>query len=149
VPGPYTPQDTLIGPIIHQIAVTIQTEIPSIEYVWEKTPDRAPSNNQVLLPLLKGKVLSDTNGKMKLLLTIGARHLFRRTELDAGITAVYTYIMPWLMMLDAWPNQTLAGLAMSTTPKDFAVTRMIESGQVFIALAVDFDVLTEFNIPLS
>lgn len=149
MPGPYTPSDTLVGPIITQIANTIRNEIPAIEYVWEKVPDRAPSDNQVLLPLLKIKVLSDTNGKLKILLTIGARHVFRRRELDAGISQAYTFIMPWLRLLSAWPNQTQGGLAIDTTPTDLAVTRIIEGGQAFIALAVNFDVLTEFNIDLT
>lgn len=146
--GPYTPGDTLIGPIISQIAQTIRTQIPSIEYVWEKTPDRAPSDNQVLLPLLKIKQIDDTNGKLKIILTIGARHLFRRQELDAGITRAYTYIMPWLRLLAAWPNATAGGLAIKITTTDLAITRIIESGQVYIAVATNFEVLTEFNIDL-
>jgi len=149
MPGPYTPGDTLIGPIIHQLATNIKTQIPSIEYVWEEVPDRAPSDNQVLLPVLKIKVLGDTNGKLKLLITVGARHVFRRRELDAGISQAYTYIMPWLRMLSAWQNQTLGGLAIDVTPTDLAITRIIESGQVFIAVATNFEVLTEFNIDLT
>lgn len=149
MPGPYTPDDSLIGPIIHQIALNIQTQIPSIEYVWEEVPDRAPSNNQVLLPVLKVKILGDTNGKLKLLISVGARHVFRRRELDAGISQAYTYIMPWLRMLSAWENDTLGGLSMKVTPTDLVVTRLIEGGQAFIALAVNFDVLTEFNIDLT
>lgn len=149
MPGPYAPSDTLIGPIITQIANNIRTQIPSIEYVWEKVPDRAPSDNQVLLPLLKIKQVDDTNGKLKILLTVGARHVFRRRELDAGIAQAYTYIMPWLKMLSAWTNDTLGGLAIKVTTTDLAVTRIIESGQVFIALATNFEVLTEFNIDLS
>lgn len=149
MPGPYAPSDTLIGPIIHQLAVNIQNQIPSIEYVWEKVPDRAPSDNQVLLPLLKIKVVDDTNGKLKIMLTIGARHVFRRRELDAGITQAYTYIMPWLRMLSAWTNDTLGGLSIKVTTTDLAITRIIESGQVFIAVATNFEVLTEFNIDLT
>jgi hypothetical protein len=147
--GPYAPGDTLVGPIIHQIAQIIRTEIPSIENVYEAVPDRAPSDNQVLLPLIKIKPLDDTNGKLKVLISIGARHVFRRRELDAGITQVYTYIMPWLRMLSAWNNDTLGGLSIKVTTTDLAVTRIIESGQVYIALAVNFDVLTEFNIDLT
>lgn len=149
MPGPYAPSDSLIGPIIQQLATTIQTQIPSIEHVYTQVPDRAPSDNQVLLPIIKIKILGDTNGKLKLLLTVGARHVFRRRELDAGLTQAYTYIMPWLRLLSAWPNQTQGGLAIDTTPTDLAITRIIESGQVFIALAINFNILTEFNIDLS
>lgn len=149
MPGPYSPNDDILGPIIHQLAVTLQAEIPSIEYIYEKPPDRAPSNNQVLLPLSKAKILSDTNGKVKILFFIGARHLFRRTELDAGITLLYQYLTPWLRVLTAWPNATLNGLAIDVTPKQLFVTKVQEAGQIFLCLATDFEVLTEFNIPIT
>lgn len=147
--GPYAPNDTLFGPIIHAIAVILKNGIPSIGYVWEKTPDRAPSDNQVILPILKVHILDDTNGKLKIRITIGARHLFRRTELDAGLSIAYSYIMPWLFLLSAWPDQTLGGLAIDVTPTDVMPAKVMESGQAFVALAVNFDVLTEFNIPLT
>lgn len=149
MPGPYSPNDNLIGPILHQLAVNIKSQIPSIEYIWEKPPDRAPSDNQVLLPILKIKILDDTNGKVKIRMTIGARHVFRRREFDAGLGQAYTYIMPWLLMLSAWSNDTLGGLTMKVDPTDLAISRLAEGGQIFIALAVNFDILTEFNIDLS
>lgn len=148
MPGPYAPDDSLFGPIIHTLATILQNGIPSITYIWEKTPDRAPSNNQVLLPILKVHVVDDTNGKLKIRITIGARHLFRRNELDAGLGVAYSYIMPWLFLLSAWPDQTLGGLAISVTPTDVMPAKIVESGQTFVALAVDFNVLTEFNIPV-
>lgn len=148
MPGPYAPSDSLIGPIIHELALIIASEIPSIAHVYEEMPDRAPMDNSVLLPMTRIKVLDDTNGKMKILMTIGARHLFRRREFDLAIQQAYSYIMPWLQMLDAWPNQTLGGLVIEVNPHDVQVTKVMESGQVFVALATAFDVLTEFNIPL-
>lgn len=149
MPGPYAPNDTLIGPIVHQIALNIQRQIPSIGKVWEAVPDRAPSDNQVLLPVLKVKQLGDTNGKLKVLITVGARHVFRRQELDAGIARAYTYVMPWLQMLAAWNNATLGGLAIDVTTTDLVIARIIESGQVYPAVATNFNVLTEFNIDLT
>ena len=149
MPGPYSPQDNIISPIIHQIALTIQSQIPSIGFVWEKGPSRAPSDNEVLLQFVKGQVMSDTNGKMKLKLTISARHVFRPTEREQVLIRAYSYVYPWLAMLDAWPNQTLGGNAMETNPTSLSVLSVTESGQVFIALAVAFDVLTEFNISLT
>lgn len=147
--GPYAPSDNVIGPIIYEIAQIIRVGIPSIEYVHERVPDRAPADNHVLLPILKIHKLDDTNGKLKIRITIGARHVFRRTELDAGLTKMYTYIMPWLYLLSAWPSQTLNGRAIDIDISDVFPTRVMESGQAFIALAVNFDVLTEFNIPLT
>lgn len=149
MPGPYSPNDDIVGPIIHQIALEIQQDIPSIGFVWEKVPDRTPTDNQVLLAMQKARVMSDTNGKLKLLINISAHHVFRRVEFDQAVARAYTYISPWLRTLDAWPDQTLGGLAMSVTPSELTVTQIAPSGQPFVALYVTFDVLTEFNIPLS
>lgn len=149
MPGPYAPDDTLIGPIVHQIAEDIRTQIPSITYVWEEEPDRAPSNNQVVLPLTRIRQVSDTNGKLKIEITVSMRHLFRRTELDSGVRTLRTYIMPWLRLLAAWPNATLDGLAIKMTATEVRELKLMLGGQAFIALGVDFVVLTEFNIDLT
>lgn len=149
MPGPYVPGDTLVGPLATQIATIIQNEIPSIDYVYTKVPDRAPTNNQVIVPMIKAKVVDDTNAKLKVRFTFGVRHLFRRTEFADGITQAYSYIIPWLKMLSAWPNLTLGGLAIATYISDLAVTQIVESGQPYVALAVNFDVLTEFNIDVA
>lgn len=149
MPGPFTPSDTVIGPIIHQLAVSIQTQIPSIAQVYEQLPDRNPMHNSVILPLGRSKILSDTNGKLKVNFTITMRHLFRRKEMDANISEAYTYVMPWLQFLAAWENQTLGGLAIEVNPSDLQVVQVAESGQAYVALAVNFDVVTEFNIPLT
>lgn len=149
MPGPFSPSDTVIGPIVHQLALYIQQQIPSIAQVYEELPDRNPMHNSVILPLGKTKVLSDTNGKLKVSFQINMRHLFRRKEMDANIAEAYTYVMPWLLMLSAWENQTLGGLAMEVNPSDLQVMQASESGQAYVALAVNFDVVTEFNIPLT
>lgn len=149
MPGPFSPSDTLVGPIVHQIALTIQAQIPSIGYVYEKMPDRSPMDNSVIIPLTKAKVVDDTNGKLKLRLMFGLRHLFRRKQMSDNVTTAYTYIIPWSQMLAAWPNQTLGGLAISVSPSEIGVTQISESGQPMAALVVNFDVLTEINVPLT
>lgn len=149
MPGPYTPADNEIGPIIHQIALTIQAQIPSIAYVYEDMPDRAPMDNTVLIPLSKSKVLSDTNGKIKVKHIFGVRHVFRRKQYSSNVVSAYSYVLPWLKMLAAWPNQNLSGLAISVTTTDLMVTQVAESGQPMVALVVNFEVLTEFNADLT
>lgn len=149
MPGPYAPNDSLVGPIVHQIALFIAAQIPSVGHVYEDLPDRAPADNSVIIPLLRGRVLSDTNGKLKVQLQFSLRHLFRRKSMPDNIATAYTYVMPWLQMLSAWPNQTLGGLAMEVDASDLAITQMSESGQPMVALVVNFYVVTEFNIPLT
>lgn len=146
--GPYSPNDSLVGPIIHELAVIIQTGIPSIQTVYEDMPDRAPIDNSVVLPLTDAEPKDETNGKMVVKLVIGGKHLFRRKEMSANIQQAYSYLFPWLQLLSAWPNQDLGGLARSITTTKVRVTQAGEAGTPFLALAVDFTVLTEFNVPL-
>lgn len=147
--GPFAPNDSVIGPIVHELATIIQTQIPSIGHVYEKLPDRPPTDNEVLLPMTKARIVDDTNGKLKVRFTIACQHLFRRTEMDVSITRAYTYVMPWLLMLSAWTNQTLGGLSIAVYMSEVGVSQVVNSGQAYVALVVNFDVLTEFNIPLT
>jgi hypothetical protein len=134
---------------VHQLAEIIATQIPSIGHVYEKLPDRAPVDNEVLLPMTKAKIIDDTNGKLKVRFSITAQHLFRRTEMDSALTRAYTYVMPWLLMLSAWTNQTLGGLSIAIYMSDLGLSQVVQSGQVYVALICTFDVLTEFNIVLN
>lgn len=148
--GPFAPSDSLIGPIVTAIANNIRTQIPSIQYVYEKLPDRSPQDNSVIIPLLKAKVReAETEGKVGILFTFGLRHLFRRKEMPDNIAAAYIYIMPWMQMLTAWPNQQLGGLARVTNVTDISIMQVAESGQPMVALAINIDVLTEFNVITS
>lgn len=149
MPGPFPPNDDVLGPILHQLAMYIAAQIPSIATVFEKVPDRPTQDNTVILPITRAKVVDETNGKVKVLFMIGAKHIFRRREFDSAVTQAYTYITPWLKLLASWNNQTLGGLAIQTSPKDLQVMQFSSAGQPYIALAIDFEVLTEFNIPLT
>lgn len=149
MPGPYVPDGTLITDIIHQIAITIQAQIPSISHVYEEYPDRAPNDNTVILPLTKFKVLDDSNGKLKVVFVITAKHLFRRKQMSDNITQAYSYVNPWLLCISAWPNQGLGGNAIQLTIKEGGVQQMAEAGQAMVGLVVSFEVLAEFNIPLT
>ena len=68
--------------------------------------------------------------------------------MDATLSTAYTYVVPWLNILSAWPNTAMGGLAIVTSPTELQITQMSQSGQPMVVLAVNFDVLTEFNIPL-
>lgn len=149
MPGPYAPTDDLVGPIVHQIALLIQAQIPSVAHVYEKFPDGPPQDNSVIIPLVSGKVVDETNGKLKLRFTFAVLHIFRRSKLPDNIGRAYTYVAPWLKLLSAWPNQNLGGLAREVDATNLMVTQRAEAAQAVVALSVNFDVVTEFNIPLS
>lgn len=149
MPGPFSPNDSLVGPIVHQLATDIQTQIPSISYVYEKLPERTPGDNSVVIPLAKLKVVSDTNGKLKVRLYFAIQHLFLRSNIADNLARAYTYIQPWLYVLSAWGNQNLGGLAMEVDVSEVQVKQMSMAGQPLLALLMSVEVLTEFNIPLT
>jgi len=148
MPGPFAPVDALIGPIVHALAVIIQAQIPSIAFVYEELPDRTPGDNTVIIPLTKGVIKDESNGKQEILFTFTVRHLFRRKSMADNILQAYSYMFPWLQMLSAWPNLTLGGLVRQISTSEVMVTQIAESGQPMVALTVVFTVLTEYNIPL-
>ncbi len=145
----YTPEDTLIGPIVHEISTIIQTQIPSIAHIYEKLPDRQPLDNSVLIPLRKFTNLQESNGRQKVRLTFGVRHVFRKGKIEESLSAAYSYLMPWLLVLASWSTQNLNGKAITTTATDGGISQVLESGQLMIALVINVDVITEYLIPLS
>lgn len=149
MPGPFAPTDDLVGPISHQIALNVQAQIPSIQYVYERIPDKPPGDNSVTLRLVDGSDIDETSGKIQIKMTFRATHVFRRANIGDSYARAYTYITPWLKMLAAWQNQGLGGLSRSVTTKKFNVMQVPASGQAVVALLIDFQVHTEFNIPLT
>lgn len=149
MPGPYTPQDTLVGPIISALASDVATQIPAVGPIYPTLPDRPPGDNAVIIPLLRAKIISDTNGKLKVRLYFAMRHLFRRAEMSDTILRAYTFVQPWLLVLTAWSNQNLNGHAIQVDVSDLTVIQVSQSAQPMIALAINFEVLTEFNIAIT
>jgi hypothetical protein len=143
----YAPEDTLVGPIIHEIAEIVRNQIQGVSVVYETVPDKQPEDNSVLIPLTKYDCETDTNGKLRIHFIFGLRHLFRRNQMEDSIPEAYRYLVPYLLAFSAWDNQTLNGLAESVDVAQGGVTQYVESGQVFAALVVNIKVLTEFNIP--
>lgn len=149
MPGPFSPSDNLIGPIVHQIALFVGAQIPSIAHIYEDIPDVSPQDNSVIIPLLKAKIVDETSGKVKINLTFALSHIFRRTKMQDNVVRAYSYVMPWLQLLSAWPNQNLNGQAISVSSRELIVRQAAASGQPVVTLAVQFDVLTEFNASLT
>lgn len=150
MPGPFSPSDDIIGPISHQIAILIAAQIPSIATVYERLTDRPPGDNTVTISLLGGRVKEETNGKIRVMYTFTMRHLFRRANIADSTSQAYLYVTPWLKFLAAWPNQSL-GLTFvrEVNPSELRILQIPQSGQPMVALIISFDVLTEFNIPLT
>jgi hypothetical protein len=149
MPGPFSPNDNLVGPIVQQIANLIQTQIPSINYVYTKLPDRPPQDNSVMLPLVKAKLLHEYSGLQQWQFIFAVMHTFRRRNMSDTLSTAYTYITPWMNFLGAWPNQTLGGLAEEVNATELTILQRAESGQPMVVLTVSFNVVTSLNIPLS
>jgi len=155
VPGPWTPSDSVVGPIVAAIASRVATQIPAVGHVYEELPDRSPTDNEVVVPLLRGRHGvqpnqnrggGDTSGKFEITYTFSLRHVFRRREIDQNLKTAYTYIQPWLNFFSALPNQSLGGLTRTLNVTNLTITQASMAGQPMVVLAVEFDALTEFNI---
>lgn len=153
MPGPWSPSDSVAGPIVAQIASMVAVQIPAVGHVYEEIPDRPPGDNEVVIPLLKGEHGQhgrfagggDTSGKIEITYTFSMRHVFRRREIDQSIKSAYTFIQPWLNFFHALPNQNLGGLSRAMNTTNMTIAQSERAGQPIVVLAIDFEVLTEFN----
>ena len=144
----FTPSDTLIGPIIHQLAL-VAGQIQGVGRTYETPPEGEPEDNSVLFPLKRFRIIDDTNAKLKVELTFSILHLFRRDRMDDVMPRVQLVMTSWWNALADWQNLTLGGLAIDTTIKDGAIGTVEWAGQMYLSLTNTITVLTEFNIPLS
>lgn len=145
----YTPTDDLIGPIAAAIGNIISAQITSIDRIYTYIPDGPPETNAVAIPLSHFEILDDTNGKLFCRLTYNIRYVTRRKSSDEATVDCYKMFTSLMKVFASWPNQSLGGLSKSMTVKNGGVTQMIASGQVFMSLITNLQVLTEFNIPTS
>lgn len=143
--GPFTPSDTLVGPIVHQLATYINTEITGINKVYEQDPDGSPLDNTVTIPLVKFEVKECTFGKMEVTLKFSVIHWFRRGVLGTGITKCYSFLMPYLQVLTAWSQNDINNLARQITVTDGGVTQISYSSEPHVGLVINIDVCTEYN----
>lgn len=144
----FTPSDTLIGPIVTQLA-GIAGQIQGVGRTYTVPPEGEPEDNSVLFPLKRWRVIDDTNAKLKVELTFSILHLFRRDRMDDVMPRVQLVMTSWWNALADWSNLTLGGLAIDTTIKDGAIGTVEWAGQMYLSLTNTVVVLTEFNIPLS
>ena len=144
----FTPSDTLIGPIVTQLA-GIAGQIQGVGRTYTVPPEGEPEDNSVLFPLKRWRVIDDTNAKLKVELTFSILHLFRRDRMDDVMPRVQLVMTSWWNALADWQNLTLGGLAIDTTIKDGAIGTVEWAGQMYLSLTNTVIVLTEFNIPLS
>ena len=151
MPGPFPPTDDLVGPIATAIKNLIAAQIPSINpnNIYVFLPDTPPTDGSVLLPMTRMKLLHNYSGKVQYQITYACWHVFRRRKMSDTLTAAYTYITPWLKFLEAWPNQTLGGLAEEVTATDIVITQKVDNGQPYVYLICTFNVVTNINIPTS
>jgi hypothetical protein len=148
VPGPFVPTDTLVGPIIHQLALVSQ-QIQGMGRTYEVPPEGLPEDNSVLFPLKKFRVLDDTNAKLKVELDFSIYHLFRRDRMEDTYPRIQPFLTAWWFALADWQNLTLGGLAILTTIKDGSIGNVMWGDQPYLAVITNITVLTEFNIPLT
>jgi hypothetical protein len=146
----FAANDSLLSPIIEQLAEIIEQQItPAPQKVYRKEPDGSTIHNSVTLPLNQFKVRDDTNGKLELHMIFSISHWFRRGTYGTGIESCYLYLMPYLQAFSAWPNQELQNQARIVAVSSGGVTQKVYAGEPHVALIVNVEVVTEFNIPIS
>jgi hypothetical protein len=102
-----------------------------------------------MLLFVRGKLLHDYSGIEQWELNYTAMHTFRRRGMQPTLQAAYQYVTPWMYLLAAWPNQKLGGLAEAVNATQLTILQRVESGQPMVVLAVNFNVITNFAIPLT
>lgn len=142
------PTNDVVGPIVHQLALVCQ-QIDGISQVYEHEPESAPEDGSVMIPLKKFKIEGDTNGKLYLKLQFSVMYCKRRVRGVQDIPLIYQYVLPFLLALSSWANQTLSGDAMQVSVTEGGVTQLVYAGQTLRALVTNVEVLTEYNIPLT
>lgn len=145
----YQPNDTIISPVIAALAQIIKNQVAGVSTVYEQPPDGPPEDGSVLLPLANFKVLDDTNGRLKIQLTIATRHFIRRGSWSENVLAAYSYFVPYIQAFAQWSNQDLGGLAQEINLSNGGVTQYVQAGQVFCALLININVVLLFNIPTN
>lgn len=146
---PLTPADDIVGPIVSALSNVLTTQISGLGRMYTKAPDGPPENNSVIFPLTKVKFEEDTNGKFYVRLTFRITYIQRRSKYPDNIQALYTMFSSMSRILSSWPNQTLGGASISVCPKDAGFTQWAEAGTSFVALFINTEVLTEYNILTS
>lgn len=142
-----TPIDDIIGPVVAHLASNISTQIDGLGRMYPEVPDGPPESNSVIFPCTGFKFGSEnTNGKMSVTLKISVRYMVRRTKFADNVQQCYLMFSPFAKVLSSIPNQTLSGDSITVTPKDGGVSILGESMQPFVALIINTEVLTEFNI---
>ena len=143
----FEPDDTLVGPIIHELAAVISDQIGGIGRIYELPPDGPPEDNSIQFPF-QMVVEDETVGKLKVMLTFDIHHNFRRTRFSEDYARAQTYVIPWVLCLATWENQTLNGLAYCLHPGKVSVIQMVTSQTPYVSVVSRLVVETELNIPV-
>lgn len=150
----FTPSDSVITPIVSALSSNIQAQLTNPATFYLYPPDGPPDDNSYVFALDKFQVKADgesggTNGVLGLFLSFKFYHFFRKSTFGDNLTSVYNLYLPYLSIFSAWYNQSLGGLARAVTPKGGKVMQVPFGDEPHVALVLDLEVETEFNVPLS
>lgn len=122
------------------------SQITGITRVYTNEPDGPPEDNSVIVGSPQFKVIDETIGKVKVLLTFPLRYCVRRRGKGEDITEVESYFLPFILGFNAWSNQALDDDAFITSVTNGGVAQFVYAGQTMRALIVNVSVTTEFNV---
>lgn len=143
--GSVTPQDTIVGPIVEQLALVAQ-QINGIGTCYLQPPDGPPEDNSVLFPCKSWRFQNNTNGRLRAYLTFDIIHVFSRRLLDEALPDINTFIPAWWAVLGDWNNQTLNNTVRSFDLKEGQITTLKYGSDTYLALVHQVTVLTDFLV---
>ena len=144
-PGSVTPTDSVVGPLVAQLALVAQ-QIQGIGICYLEPPEGPPEDNSVIFPCKSWEFVDSTNGRLRVYLTFDIMHLFSRRLLDEALPDIYKFTPAWWTVLGDWNNQTLGGLVRSMDVKAGEITTTKMAGEILLALTHRVRLLYEFPL---
>lgn len=141
-----TQADTLIGPIVAQLAV-VAGQIDGIGRCYDKVPEGAAEDNSVMFPCRHIDVVEGSNGRLTLHLDFDIIHAFRRARLQDALARCYAAMPAWLSVLGSYQNVRLGGLVTLLDLKSIDIKEVKHADQMMLGVISSVTVRYEFILP--
>ena len=149
MPGIYAPADTLISPIITELATILDQQIGGVNRIYNLPPAGPPDDMSVIILLNHGKNSTATIGRLRQTLTFVVMQFMRFNDLSAAYTTAYSYIPSYLQAFEAWGAQRLNNKSIEVNVRDYGVAQRPYAGQPYLILGFTIDVVAEIPTPTT
>lgn len=143
----YQPDDTFAADLIHALATIVQNQVGGVGRIYEDPPEGPPEDNSVLFPY-QIAAENSTTGKLRLKFRFDITHVFRRVRFNDAYHRAQSYVLPWVMTLSSWTNQSLGGRTLGIFPGEVHVRQIMTEQMPYVAVISRVEVFKEINIPV-